>query len=85
MMVTGRPEIAAQVVWGVERELAATVSDIMIRRTQLYYRDPRQGLDAIDAVVQLMTPRLGWSEEDAKRSAEAYRSEVERSCEWRVE
>ena len=60
-LVLGRPEIAAQVVWGVERELSVTVSDIMIRRTQLYYRDVRQGLDAIEATVDLMRPRLGWS------------------------
>ena len=84
-LVEGRPEIAAQVVWGVERELAVTVSDIMIRRTQLYYRDPRQGLDAVEAVVDLMRPRLGWNKKDADRSADAYRYEVERSSSWRVE
>ncbi len=84
-LVLGRPEIAAQVVWGVERELAVTVSDIMIRRTQLYYRDVRQGLDAIEATVDLMRPRLGWSKKDADRSASEYRNEVERSASWRVE
>ena len=37
-LVEGRPEILAQVDWGIDEELAATVSDILIRRTQLFYR-----------------------------------------------
>ena len=84
-LVEGRPEIGAQVVWGVERELAATVSDIMIRRTQLYYRDTNQGLDAIDACVALMRPRLGWTKKQADQSANDYQKEVERSRSWRGE
>ena len=83
-IVDGRPEICAQVVWGVERELAVTVSDVMIRRTQLYYRDQNQGLDAVDTVAELMGARLGWTTKQATASVAEYRDEVERSRTWQA-
>jgi len=84
-LIDGRPEIAAQIVWAATEELAATVSDAMIRRTQLYYRDPNQGLDAVDTVAGLLATQLGWSSEEAARHADNYRSEVKRSRSWRTE
>ncbi len=84
-LINGRPEIAAQVVWAATEELAATISDVMIRRTQLYYRDPNQGLDAVDTVAKLMTELLGWSGKDTATYAADYLEEVERSRSWRIE
>ena len=46
-----RIEVLAQVDWAVNEELAGTVSDVMIRRTQLFYRDRDQGLGAAEAVA----------------------------------
>jgi glycerol-3-phosphate dehydrogenase len=83
-LVPGRPEIRAQVMWGIEKELACTVSDIMIRRTQLYYRDADQGLSALDTVAEMMAVSLGWNEPDKTRSVQDYREEVERSRRWRA-
>jgi len=84
-LVAGRPEIKAQVVWGVEKELACTISDIMIRRTQLYYRDADQGLGAVEMIAEMMAVRLDWSATHKKRSMQDYREEVERSRRWRAE
>jgi glycerol-3-phosphate dehydrogenase len=83
-IVAGRPEVVAQVDWAVERELACEVSDLFIRRTQLYYKDADQGLSATDEVTDRMARLLGWSEERAAQSAAAYRAEVARSREWRT-
>jgi glycerol-3-phosphate dehydrogenase len=84
-LVPGRPERMAQVDFAVDEELAATLTDVMVRRTQLFYRDVDQGLGAIGAIAAHMQRRLGWS--DARRDAElaAYRAEVERSRRWRTE
>jgi len=84
-LIEGRPEIAAQVVWAATEELAATISDVMIRRTQLYYRDSNQGLDAVDMVANLLAEQLGWSSSEAETHAADYRTEVERSRNWQTE
>ncbi len=82
-LVPGRPEILAQVDWAIDEELAATCVDLMIRRTQLFYRDLDQGLGAIDKVAERMAKKLGW--DDAKRAAEAqaYRDEVALARRWK--
>ena len=81
-LVPGRPEILGQVVHAVERELAATVSDFFIRRSQLFYRDRNQGLGAIDAVAGCMAKLLGWDEARTQKEADAYRADVARSRQW---
>ena len=81
-LVQGRHEIMAQVDWAIDRELAQTVMDVMMRRTQLYYRDPEQGLSAVHAIADRMAKRLGWSEDERVRHIEAYKEEVERSRRW---
>lgn len=83
-LVEGRSERLAQVDHAVARELAQTVSDVLIRRTQLYFRDPDQGLGATQAVADRMAALLGW--DDARRAAEigAWHAEVARSRAWRT-
>jgi len=51
-IVEGRVEIMAQVDFGVREEFAASVSDILIRRTQVFFRDEDQGLTAAHAVAE---------------------------------
>jgi glycerol-3-phosphate dehydrogenase len=81
-LVQGRPEILAQVVFAVERELAATICDFFIRRSQLFYRDLDQGLSAVDTVAQCMGARLGWDGARIQAEADGYRTEVARSRRW---
>ncbi len=84
-LIPGRPEIMAQVDFAVDVELADTVSDFMMRRTQLYFRDVDQGLGALDKVADRMQILLDW--DDTRRDAEvtAYQAEVARSRRWRDE
>lgn len=84
-LVPGRAEIEAQVVWAAREELAGTVSDVMVRRTQLFFRDRDQGLAAVERVADLLGDELGWSRDQRTRHAESYRAEVERSRRWRDE
>ncbi len=82
-LVEGRPERLAQVDFAVRHELAKTVSDVMIRRTQLYYRDHDQGLGATDLVADRMATLCGW--DDARKTNEvlAWQQEVARSRSWK--
>jgi glycerol-3-phosphate dehydrogenase len=84
-LAPGRPEILAQVDWAVMNELAVTVTDVLERRTQLYFRDADQGLGAVEAVAGRMAELLGWGEEQRLRSAEGYLVEVARSRRWKSE
>ena len=82
-IVPGRIEIMAQVDFAVREELAASVSDVMVRRTQIFFRDRRQGLGSVDKVASRMAELIGWSEEEKQRSIDAYKAEVALSRKWR--
>ena len=60
-IVQGRPEVMAQIDWAVNRELAFNVSDFMIRRAQLFYRDKgtRARSDAQSGCAYGEAPGLG--------------------------
>ncbi len=83
-LVAGRPERLAQVDWAVDMELAKTVTDVMVRRTQLYFRDHDQGLAAVELVAARMAEKLGWDDARRAREVSAYREEVARSRAWRT-
>lgn len=82
-LVPDRPEILGQVDWAVREELATRLVDVMVRRTQLFYRDHDQGLVAAGAVARRMAGLLGW--DDVRLAAElaGYEREVARSRQWR--
>ena len=81
-LVPDRPEVLAQVYYAVKNELAISVSDVLLRRTQMFYRDFNQGLDCLDKVADLMAELHGWSEKVRQKEIEAYRAEVARSRQW---
>jgi glycerol-3-phosphate dehydrogenase len=80
---SGRPEVLAQVDWAVQSELAATVCDVMMRRTQLFYRAFDQGLEAAVRVADRMAELLDWDQATRDRELARYREEVARSRAWR--
>lgn len=82
-LVEGRPEILAQVDHAVMDELATTVTDVLKNRTQVFYRDPDQGLGAAERVAGRMGELLGWTTEERAAMVRAYRAEVELSRAWR--
>jgi glycerol-3-phosphate dehydrogenase len=84
-LVPGRPEILAQVDWAVREEMASEVEDVMIRRTQLFYRADDQGLCAIDKTAARMATLLDWDDARRDASAEQYRAEVALARAWRAD
>lgn len=82
-LVDGRPEIEAQVRFAAREELASSVTDVLLRRTQIFYRDRDQGLAAADRVAGLLGEELGWEPARCAASAQAYRDEVALARRWR--
>lgn len=84
-IVDGRPEIMAQVDFGVAEELAATVTDMLLQRTQIFYRDPDQGLAASTKVASRMAELLSWNDETTQANIDRYANDVALSRRWKSE
>jgi glycerol-3-phosphate dehydrogenase len=78
-IVTGRPELWAQVVHAMEREMALRLSDVLIRRLHPFHTTRDQAVPASDAVADRMATELGWDAARRAHEVEAYVREVERS------
>jgi glycerol-3-phosphate dehydrogenase len=75
----------AQVDFGVREELAVSVSDIMVRRTQIFFRDYDQGLGAVERVAMRMAHLIGWSDDEKEKSINDYKAAVALSRRWKEE
>ncbi|MGB8330687.1 MAG: glycerol-3-phosphate dehydrogenase [Polyangiales bacterium] len=84
-IVPGRLEIMAQVDFAVREELAASVTDLMVRRTQIFFRDYDQGLGAVEKVAARMAELIGWTEDEKLLSIDHYKAEVALSRRWKEE
>ena len=73
------PNIKAQVRFAAESEMARTVDDFLVRRTEIYYIAPDQGLGVAPEVARIMGDILGWDADEGKRQVEAYKRTVELS------
>ena len=80
-----RPEILAQIDWAVNQELATRLADVLIRRTQIFYRAHDQGLGVAPKVADRMADLLDWSATRRHEELEMYAAEVALSRQWREE
>jgi glycerol-3-phosphate dehydrogenase len=69
--------IGAEVLYAFRRELAQTLSDVLLRRT-MAGMGPMVGLDVDEAAAQVAVKHLGWSQERANSEVAAYREYIER-------
>ena len=67
-----RPAILAEVAHAVDRELAVTVDDVLVRRTSVTLTAEDQGENAAEHVADLMGARLGWSAQQRQRHLDEY-------------
>ena len=79
----GAPEIAAQVDWAVERELAVSLQDVLLRRTGLG-TGPCRGLDCAEAVARRMGALSGWSARRIEAELDAYHAAIQRTLRFRA-
>jgi len=78
-ILEGRPEIRAEVVHAVQREMAMRLADVLIRRTHLFHQTRGQAVTATTVVADLMAPLLGWDAARRAEEIELYLKEVEAS------
>lgn len=84
-VATGGTAIRAELVYAVQREMALTLSDLLVRRTHVFYETPGHGLPEAQELAALVAPDLGWDTARCAAEVEAYRAEVGRSEAFRHE
>ena len=77
-IVPGLPYRMGDMAWGVERELACTLGDLLIRRTHVAFETRDNGRAAARHVAQLVRPLLGWDAAQHQRELDRYDAEVAR-------
>lgn len=77
-IATGATAIRAELVYAVQREMALTLCDLLIRRTHVFYETPGHGLADADELAALVAPELGWDAPRCAAEVGAYRDAVAR-------
>ena len=77
-LVEDLPYITAEVAHAVERELACTLADVLIRRTHVAFETRDHGRGAARRIAPLMAALLDWSEAEQASQIEAYDRDVTR-------
>lgn len=70
--------IGAELVYGVEQEMAMTLGDLLIRRTHLAFETPDQGRSLAPGVAELVASLVGWSRAHVTSELQRYEQEVQR-------
>jgi glycerol-3-phosphate dehydrogenase len=71
-LVDGAPFLEAEVAWGLEREMALSLDDLLARRMRLAHTLPDRGASIAPRVAQIAGHVLGWDGERQAREVSAY-------------
>jgi glycerol-3-phosphate dehydrogenase len=77
-LVPGLPYVAGEMLYGVEREMACTLGDLLVRRTRIAFETPDHGASVASAVADLVGPLLGWGFDQRAAELERFAGEVRR-------
>jgi glycerol-3-phosphate dehydrogenase len=72
------PYLLAEVMHAIEREMACTLSDILIRRTHVAFETRDHGVAAAGRIAPLVQRALGWSDATREEQLAAYADDVTR-------
>jgi len=72
------PYLLAEVVYAVEREMAATLADVLVRRLHIAFEVADHGRVAARVATAVLAGRLGWDNTRARTEIANYETEVER-------
>lgn len=82
-VVPGHPTLWAEILHAIRREMAITLSDLLIRRTHLFYAAPDAALAAAPSIAAFAATAMDWSTDRRDAELAAYREEVRRSVGFR--
>ncbi|RLI71803.1 MAG: hypothetical protein DRP02_03700 [Candidatus Gerdarchaeota archaeon] len=74
-LADNRPYILAEIRHAIEKEMCYTVSDFLLRRTQLQLLE-NQGLDCLSKVADVMATILNWDKEEKTQQIEDYKNNL---------
>jgi glycerol-3-phosphate dehydrogenase len=77
-LVDGHPYLEAEIAWGVEQELAASLDDLLARRIRLAPVLRDRGASIAARVAAIAGASLGWDADRQRREVEAYLAGAER-------
>ena len=70
------PYLKAELVYAVVSEGAQSVSDVLERRTRIWFEAPNFGVDFVNSTADLIAPYLGWKAPQKKASIKDYLDKV---------
>ena len=70
------PYIQAEIVYGVQEEMACTPRDILARRMRIEFLDWQMTYDATPQVAEIMAKILGWNDEQKKQQIDNYQADI---------
>lgn len=84
-IVPGHPATRAQLLHAMRREMATTLSDLLIRRVRVFHEAPGHAAAEAADIVDFAAPELGW--DPARKAAElaAYLEDVGQMLSFRAE
>ena len=77
-IVRDLPYLLAEVVYAVEREMALTLADVLIRRLRIAYEVADHGRSASRVATAVLAGRLGWDNARARTEIARYEADVQR-------
>jgi glycerol-3-phosphate dehydrogenase len=77
-IVPGAPQIQAEIIHAVRREMAMTIEDVLARRTGLELFDWRLAIEAAPLVASHLARELAWAEEHKAAALRDYVVRIER-------
>ncbi len=80
-LVEGLPYLRAEAVYAARYEMAATLDDVLSRRTRARLLDAEASVAAAPDVADLVGDELGWSADQRREQVEAYRASVDAELE----
>jgi len=82
-VVTDHTTLWAELVYGMRREMAVTLGDLLARRSHLFYAAPERTLEQAPAIAQLAVEEMGWDGERRAAELRVYQHEVASSLSFR--
>lgn len=77
-LIAGLPYIGAELAYGVDAELALTLTDLLVRRTKIGFETRDHGRSVAPLAARIAGARLGWNESARVAAIAAYEEEAER-------
>jgi glycerol-3-phosphate dehydrogenase len=77
-LVPGLPYTGAHLVYGVSKELAQDLSDLLIRRVHLAFETRDHGISVAPIAADIVAPLLGWNDQTKSARVHEFTQDVER-------